>query len=60
MNQPSQGTTTSQQIQEGLDAAYEHMLAFKRYKQTPVVIVQNGQVVAVSPDELPPAASKAA
>ena len=60
MNQPSQGTTTSQQIQEGLDSAYENMLAFKRYKQTPVVIVRNGQVVAVSPDELPAAASKAA
>jgi hypothetical protein len=36
------------------------MLAFKRYKQTPVVIVRDGQVVEVSPDGLPPAAQAAA
>ncbi|MBT2557267.1 hypothetical protein J7E24_05690 [Hymenobacter sp. ISL-91] len=50
----------SQRIQEGLDIAYENMLAFKRYKKTPVIIVRDGQVVAVSPDELPPVAQKAA
>ncbi|SES94829.1 hypothetical protein SAMN04487998_0755 [Hymenobacter actinosclerus] len=50
----------SQRIQEGLDAAYENMLAFKRYKKTPVVIVREGKVVEVSPDELPSSRSKAA
>jgi hypothetical protein len=31
------------------------MLAFKRYKKTPVIISRNGQVLAVSPDDMPPA-----
>ena len=35
--------------------AYEAMLAFKRYKKTPVIISRNGQVFAVSPDDMRPA-----
>ena len=50
----------SQQIEAGLDAAYENMLAFKRYKQTPVVIVRDGQVVHVAPEDMPPLNKKAA
>ncbi|WP_092768354.1 hypothetical protein [Hymenobacter actinosclerus] len=60
MNTSEQPTAMSQRIQEGLDAAYENMLAFKRYKKTPVVIVREGKVVEVSPDELPSSRSKAA
>lgn len=53
MNKQEQKVYTSQQLQTALETAYENMLAFKRYKQTPVVIVRDGQVVEVSPDELP-------
>lgn len=60
MNKPLQLPNISQQIDQGLHKAYEAMLAFKRYKHTPVIIVRDGKVVAVAPDELPPAASKAA
>ncbi|MET4106584.1 hypothetical protein ABIB60_001938 [Hymenobacter sp. UYP22] len=49
-----------QQLQEALDAAYENMLAFKRYKRTPVVVVREGKVVEVSPDSLTPVAQTAA
>lgn len=49
-----------QQVRKGLLVASENMLAFKRYKQTPVVIVRDGQVVEVAPDALPPAAQVAA
>lgn len=49
-----------EQLRKGLLAASENMLAFKRYKQTPVVIVRDGQVVEVSPDALPPAAQAVA
>ena len=51
---------TNQQLQTALETAYENMLAFKRYKQTPVVIVRDGQVVEVSPDEVPPVEQAAA
>lgn len=49
-----------EQLRKGLLIASENMLAFKRYKQTPVVIVRDGQVVEVAPDELPVADQKAA
>ncbi|PJJ55049.1 hypothetical protein [Hymenobacter chitinivorans] len=60
MSQPQQVTYTSQQLQAALETAYESMLAFKRYKKTPVVIVRDGQVVEVMPDSLPSTTPKAA
>lgn len=49
-----------QQVRQGLLLASENLLAFKRYKQTPVVIVRDGQVVHVAPEEMPPVDKKAA
>ncbi|TGE19300.1 hypothetical protein [Hymenobacter elongatus] len=49
-----------QQVRKGLLVASENLLAFKRYKKTPVVIIRDGQVVEVEPDALPSAAPKAA
>ncbi|HEX8426540.1 hypothetical protein [Hymenobacter sp.] len=60
MNKEQQINHIHQQVRKGLLVASENMLAFKRYKQTPVVIVRDGQVVEVAPDELPPAAQAAA
>ena len=45
----------SQQVQLGLVATYNAMLAFKKYKQSPVIISRNGQILAVPPEEMPPA-----
>ena len=33
---------------------YNAMLAFKKYKQSPVIISRNGQIVAVPPEDMPP------
>ncbi len=60
MNKLEQIPYISEQLQAALDISYENMLAFKRYKQTPVVIVRDGQVVEVSPDALPSATQAAA
>ncbi|GAB2769004.1 hypothetical protein HNQ93_000250 [Hymenobacter luteus] len=60
MNKPEEVLYSSEQLQAALHIAYENMLAFKRYKQTPVVIVRDGRVVEVSPDELTAADQKAA
>lgn len=60
MNKPEEVLYTSEQLQAALDVAYENVLAFKRYKHTPVVIVRDGRVVEVSPDELTATDQKAA
>jgi hypothetical protein len=60
MTKQEQATHISQQLEAGLDAAYEAMLAFKRYKQTPVVIVRDGKVVYVTPEDMPALDQKAA
>ncbi|QJX45865.1 hypothetical protein HMJ29_02495 [Hymenobacter taeanensis] len=60
MSKLDQAPYTSEQLQTALDNAYDNMLAFKRYKQTPVVIVRDGQVVEVSPDEVSADEQKAA
>jgi len=36
-------------ILKALDLAYERMLAFKRYKKSVVVMMQDGQIVKVQP-----------
>ena len=55
MTSEEQAAHISRQLDKGLVLAYEAMLAFKRYKKTPVIISRNGQVLAVSPDDMPPA-----
>jgi len=42
-------------VQQGLAEAYRAMLAFKKYKQSPVIVSRNGQIVAVPPEDMPPA-----
>ncbi len=34
-----------EQVSKGLTAARKKMLAFKKYKGTPVVVVKNGQII---------------
>jgi hypothetical protein len=55
MTSEEQAAHINRQVEKGLVLAYEAMLAFKRYKKTPVIISRNGQVLAVSPDDMPPA-----
>jgi hypothetical protein len=60
MTKKAQIEHVREQLRKGLLVASENMLAFKRYKQTPVVIVSDGQVVEVAPDAPPPVAQAAA
>jgi hypothetical protein len=53
MTKQEQHEWNSQQLRKGLIAAYTAMLAFKRYKQTPVIISRDGEILAVHPDDMP-------
>ncbi len=55
MSKKEQAAYISQQLQIGLVATYNAMLAFKKYKQSPVIISRNGQIVAVPAEDMPPA-----
>ncbi|MGD1839349.1 MAG: hypothetical protein ACFB0B_00400 [Thermonemataceae bacterium] len=41
--------TEDEKIREGLELAYRRMIAFKKYKGTPVVVIRDGKVVEVDP-----------
>lgn len=55
MSKQEQGDSINAKFQLGLAAAYKAMLAFKTYKQSPVIIARDGQIVAVPAAEMPPA-----
>ena len=58
MTKQEQQVQFSQQVRRGVADAYEAMLAFKKYKQSPVIISRNGKIVAVPPEEMPPASKR--
>lgn len=39
------------QVSLGLEIAYSKMLAFKKYKGTPVVISHKGEIIYISPED---------
>jgi hypothetical protein len=53
MTKQEQHEWNSQQLRKGLIAAYTAMLAFKRYKQTPVIISRDGEILEMHPDDMP-------
>ncbi|SFQ74288.1 hypothetical protein [Hymenobacter arizonensis] len=55
MSKKEQAAHINQQLQIGLIATYKAMLAFKKYKQSPVIISRDGKIIAVPPEEMPPA-----
>lgn len=44
----------SNKIIEGLEKTYEKLVEFKRYKKSPLVISRDGEIIEVSPEEVPP------
>ncbi len=56
MTKQEQAAYINQQAQKGFVAAYTAMLEFKRYKKTPVIISQDGRVLEMPPEQMPPAA----
>ena len=55
MSKPEQAAHIHQQLQIGLVATYNALLAFKKYKQSPVIVSRDGRIVAIAPEEMPPA-----
>ncbi len=43
-----------QKILRGLELAYERMVEFKKYKKTPLVVWQDGKIVEIPYDQIPP------
>ncbi|GAA3946063.1 hypothetical protein [Hymenobacter algoricola] len=60
MTKQEQAAHINAQVRKGLVVAYNNMLAFKHYKQTPVIISRNGKVAEVQADRMPPAEDPAA
>lgn len=55
MSKEEQGAEFSAKVRVGLVAAHNAMLAFKKYKQSPVIVSRDGRIVAVPPEDMPPA-----
>ncbi len=55
MSKQEQAAHINQQLRLGLVAAYKAILAFKQYKQSPVVISHNGQILHVPASKMLPA-----
>jgi len=55
MTKQEQQAQFSQQVRRGMADAYNAMLAFKKYKQSPVIVSRDGRIVAVRPEDMPPA-----
>ena len=47
MHKQELGTEFGAKVRVGLAAAYKAMLAFKAYKNSPVIIARDGQILAV-------------
>ena len=46
-------SSQSKKILEGLEESYKKLVAFKRYKNSPLVVEENNVVVEIPPDEIP-------
>jgi hypothetical protein len=44
-------------IVKGLERAYEKVVAFKKEKNTPMVVSRNGKIVEIQPEDIPPTTS---
>ncbi len=41
-------------IVKGLEEAYKRLVEFKKFKKSPMIVLKNGEIVAVDPNEMPP------
>jgi sulfur carrier protein ThiS len=44
----------TQKILRGLEESYEKLVAFKKYKNSPLIVEKNGAIVEIKPDEIQP------
>ena len=43
-----------EQVELGLQKAYEKMVAFKKMHNSPLIVSENGKVIAIPPEEISP------
>ena len=41
-------------IVKGLEEAYRRLIVFKKQKKSPMIVIREGKIVAVDPNEMPP------
>jgi hypothetical protein len=42
----------------GLEESYRKMVIFKKQKNSPLIVSQNGKVIAIQPEDIPPTTSE--
>ena len=57
MENKDQVTELDKQVSEGLKRAYRKMVEFKKRKNTPLFVSQDGKVVHIPADQIPPTTS---
>ena len=54
MPEPENGLSEWQEkVLDGLELAYERMIAFKKYKNSPLIVRQAGKIVKLDPHKAP-------
>lgn len=44
----------SKKLVLGQERAYQKLVEFKRYKNSPLIVSRNGKVIEIPPEEIPP------
>ena len=42
----------SEKILAGLEIAYKKLIEFKKYKKTPIIVLKDGKIVEIPPEEI--------
>ncbi len=53
MKGKEQPSEAAQKILYGLEKAYEKLVAFKRYKNSPLIVSRDGKIVEIPPEDIP-------
>lgn len=54
MNPKNQVDEQTQKILRGLEKSYQELVAFKRYKNSPLIVSKDGVIVEIQPDKIRP------
>ena len=54
MNNKNQIDEQTQRLLRGLEKSYEKLVAFKRYKNSPLIVAKDGVISEIEPDKIDP------
>ena len=54
MEKKAESKDQTAKLIEGLEKAYEKLVEFKRYKKSPLIVSRNGEIIEISPEDIPP------